>query len=425
MKLRKLVSVAMAGVMTLSLAACGGSGTADTTAAPASTEAAADTTAADAGETEAKEAAPAGGVAKEDLKVGFVFIGDENEGYTAAHYKGAMEMKEALGLSDDQIIVKWNIPEDETAQDAAMDLADQGCQIVFANSFGHESYVIEAAKEYPEVQFCHATGFQAASSGLSNMHNYFTAIYEARYVSGVVAGLKLNQMIEDGTVAKDACKIGYVGAYPYAEVISGYTSFFLGVRSVCPDATMDVKYTNSWASFDLEKEAADALISDGCVLISQHADTTGAPTACEAAGVPCVGYNISMIATAPTQALTSSTNNWGAYVTEAVQHVVDGTEIPVDWCKGFSDGAVLITELNEAAVAPGTKEKVEEVEAKLAAGELHVFDTSTWTVKGETLDTYKKDDGNEYISDGYFHESEFASAPAFDILIDGINTIDN
>ena len=425
MKLRKLVSVAMAGVMTLSLAACGGSGTADTTAAPASTEAAADTTAADAGETEAKEAAPAGGVAKEDLKVGFVFIGDENEGYTAAHYKGAMEMKEALGLADNQIIVKWNIPEDETAQDAAMDLADQGCQIVFANSFGHESYVIEAAKEYPEVQFCHATGFQAASSGLSNMHNYFTAIYEARYVSGVVAGMKLNQMIEDGTVAKDACKIGYVGAYPYAEVISGYTSFFLGVRSVCPDATMEVKYTNSWASFDLEKEAADALISDGCVLISQHADTTGAPTACEAAGVPCVGYNISMIATAPTQALTSSTNNWGAYVTEAVQHVVDGTEIPVDWCKGFSDGAVLITELNEAAVAPGTKEKVEEVEAKLAAGELHVFDTSTWTVEGKTLDSYKKDDGNEYISDGYFHESEFASVPAFDILIDGIKTIDN
>ena len=425
MKLRKLVSVAMAGVMTLSLAACGGSGTADTTAAPASTEAAADTTAADAGETEAKEAAPAGGVAKEDLKVGFVFIGDENEGYTAAHYKGAMEMKEALGLADDQIIVKWNIPEDETAQDAAMDLADQGCQIVFANSFGHESYVIEAAKEYPEVQFCHATGFQAASSGLSNMHNYFTAIYEARYVSGVVAAMKMNQMIEDGTVATDACKIGYVGAYPYAEVISGYTSFFLGVRSVCPDATMEVKYTNSWASFDLEKEAVDALMSDGCVLISQHADTTGAPTACEAAGVPCVGYNISMIATAPTQALTSSTNNWGAYVTEAVQHVVDGTEIPVDWCKGFSDGAVLITELNEAAVAPGTKEKVEEVEAKLAAGELHVFDTSTWTVEGKTLDSYKKDDGNEYISDGYFHESEFASAPAFDILIDGIKTIDN
>lgn len=430
MRLKKAASAALAGVMVLSLAACGSSSE-ETTAAETQAEettAAAETEAAEdaSGEAEETAAATGEGIAPEDLKIGFVYIGDENEGYTAAHYAGAKEMQEALGLSDDQLIVKWNIPEDETAADAAMDLADQGCQIVFANSFGHESYIIEAAKEYPDVQFCHATGFQAASSGLPNMHNYFTSIYEARYVSGVVAGLKLNQMIEDGTITEDTCKIGYVGAYPYAEVISGYTSFFLGVRSVCPSATMEVKYTNSWASFDLEKEAADALISDGCVLISQHADTTGAPTACEAAGVPCVGYNISMIATAPTQALTSASNDWGAYVTFAVQSMIDGTEIPVDWCKGFSDGAVRITELNEAAVAPGTAEKVAEVEAKLASGELHVFDTSTWTVNGETLTTYKKEGSDiEYISDGYFHESEFASAPAFDILIDGITTIDN
>lgn len=426
MKLKKLISVTMAGAMALSLAACGGSGTAETTTAAAGTEttaaAEAETSAADAG----TEAAPqtSGGVAKEDLKVGFIYIGDENEGYTAAHYKGAMDMKAALGLSDDQIIVKWNIPEDETAQDAAMDLADQGCNIVFANSFGHESYVIEAAKEYTDVQFCHATGFQAASSGLPNMHNYFTSVYESRYVSGVVAGLKLNQMIEDGKITEDQAKIGYVGAYPYAEVISGYTSFFLGVRSVCPSASMEVKYTNSWASFDLEKEAADALISDGCVLISQHADTTGAPTACEAAGVPCVGYNISMIATAPATALTSASINWAPYVTYAVQSVIDGTPIEVDWCQGYNEGADCITELNKDVIAPGTEEKVKEVEDALKAGTLHVFDTSTWTVKGETLTTYEKN-GNEYISDGYFHESEFASAPAFDILIDGISTIDN
>lgn len=366
------------------------------------------------------------GIAKEDLKVGVIYIGDENEGYTAAHMKGIDEMEEKLGLDDSQIIEKTLIGEDEGCYDAAADLADQGCQIIFANSFGHETYILEAAGEYPEVQFCHATGTQAASSGLSNMHNYFTNIYEARYVSGVVAGLKLNEMIEDGTVKEDACKMGYVGAFPYAEVISGYTAFYLGAKSVCPSVTMEVKYTNSWASFDLEKECADALISDGCVLISQHADTTGAPTACEAAGVPCVGYNISMIATAPDQALTSASNNWGIYMTYAVQSVLDGTEIPADWCKGFSDGAVLITELNDKAVAPGTKEKVEEVEAKLASGELHVFDTSTWTVNGETLDSYKKDGSDiEYISDGYFHESEFASAPAFDIFIDGIKNIDN
>ena len=362
------------------------------------------------------------GIAKEDLKIGAIYIGDENEGYTAAHMKGIDEMEEKLGLDDSQIIEKTLIGEDEGCYDAAADLADQGCQIIFANSFGHETYILEAAGEYPDVQFCHATGTQAASSGLSNMHNYFTNIYEARYVSGVVAGLKLNQMIEDGTITEDNCKMGYVGAFPYAEVISGYTSFYLGAKSVCPSVTMEVKYTNSWASFDLEKEAADALISDGCVLISQHADTTGAPTACEAAGVPCVGYNISMIATAPDQALTSASNNWGIYMTYAVQSVLDGTEIPADWCKGFSDGAVLITELNDKAVAPGTKEKVEEVEAKLASGKLHVFDTSTFTVDGKEVTTYEKD-GTEYVSDGYFHESEYGSAPAFDVAIDGITSI--
>ncbi len=427
MKLKKLASLALAGLMALSLSACGNNASTTTTGAEKTESQATESANA---ESTAAETASKGGVAKEDLKVGFIYVGDENEGYTAAHYKGAMEMKDALGLSDDQIIIKWNVPEDETCKDAAMDLADQGCNIIFANSFGHESYMMEAAKEYPDVQFCHATGYQAASSGLSNMHNYFTNVYESRYVSGIVAGLKLNQMIEEGKVSKDKdtgwVKIGYVGAYPYAEVISGYTAYFLGVRSVCPEAHMIVKYTNSWASFDLEKEAADALISDGCVLISQHADTTGAPTACEAAGVPVVGYNISMIATAPKTALTSASIDWGPYVTYAVQCVLDGKAIDTDWCQGYKDGANSITELNKDAVAPGTEEKVKEVEDAIKAGTLHVFDTSTFTVEGDKLETYKKDGSDvEYIADGYFHESEHGSAPAFDILIDGIETIDN
>lgn len=361
-------------------------------------------------------------VAPEDLKIGAIYIGDENEGYTAAHMAGIDEMQKALGLDDSQIIEKTLIGEDEACADAAYDLADQGCQIIFANSFGHETYILEAAAEYPDVEFCHATGYQASTSGLANMHNYFTSIYESRYVSGVVAGMKLNEMVEEGTLTEEQLKVGYVGAFPYAEVISGYTSFFLGVRSVCPQATMEVKYTNSWASFDLEKECAEALIADGCVLISQHADTTGAPTACEAAGVPCVGYNISMIETAPTQALTSASINWGPYYTYAVQSVIDGTAIETDWCRGFAEGADKITELNEGVVAEGTAEKVAEVEAAIIDGSLKVFDTSTWTVDGETLDTYVKND-IEYISDGYFHESEFASAPAFDIAIDGITSI--
>lgn len=389
MKIRKLLAVAMTAAMAAALAAV-----------PASAE----------------------GVAKEDIKVGAIYVGDENEGYTEAHMKGIDDMIEALGLDESQVIEKTLIGEDEACADAAFDLADQGCQIIFANSFGHESYMLEAAAEYPDVQFCHATGYQAASSGLANMHNYFTSVYESRYVSGVVAGMKLNEMIEDGTITEEQAKVGYVGAYPYAEVISGYTSFFLGVRSVCPAAVMEVKYTNSWASFDLEKECAEALVADGCVLISQHADTTGAPTACEAAGVPVVGYNVSMIETAPTQALTSASINWGPYYTYAVQSIIDGTEIAVDWCEGFSEGANRITELNEAAIAEGTEEKVEEVEAAIIDGSLKVFDTSTWTVDGETLDTYEKN-GIEYISDGYFHESEYGSAPAFDIVIDGITSI--
>ena len=390
--MKKLLALLMAGTMTASLAVCGVS---------------------------AEETA---GVALEDLKVGVIYIGDENEGYTAAHMTGIDEMAASLGLEDSQVIEKTLIGEDEGCMDAACDLADQGCQIIFANSFGHETYMLEAAAEYPEVQFCHATGYQAASSGLANMHNYFTSVYESRYVSGVVAGMKVNEMIADGKITEDQALLGYVGAYPYAEVISGYTSFYLGAKSVCPSVTMEVKYTNSWASFDLEKECAEALIADGCVLISQHADTTGAPTACEAAGVPVVGYNVSMIETAPTQALTSASINWGPYYTYAVQCVLDGTAIDTDWCQGYSDGADKITELNEAAIAEGTVEKVAEVEAAIKDGSLKVFDTSAWTVNGETLDTYEKN-GIEYISDGYFHESEYGSAPAFDIQIDGISSI--
>ena len=368
------------------------------------------------------------GAADSDFKVGIMYIGDENEGYTAAHMAGIDGMMENLGLDDSQVIEKTNIPEDESAYDAAVDLAEQGCDIIFANSCGQESYVIQAAPEYPDIQFCHATGYQAASSGLPNMHNYFTNIYESRYVSGVVAGLKLNEMIDNGTITEDKCKVGYVGAYPYAEVISGFTSFFLGIRSVCPSATMEVKYTNSWADMSAEAEVANALIADGCVLISQHADTTGAPSACEAAGVPCVGYNVSMISVAPNTALTSASIDWSVYYTYAVKCAMDGEEIETDWCRGFAEGADKLTELNDKVVAEGTAEKVKEVEDQIIDGSLHVFDTSTFTVGGKSLEDAIAEGGEyadyaDYVSDGYFHESELASAPSFAIIIDGITSI--
>ena len=366
--------------------------------------------------------------AADDFKVGVIYIGDENEGYTAAHMEGIDGMMENLGLDASQVIEKTNIPEDESAYDAAADLAEQGCDIIFANSFGHESYIIQAATDYPDIEFCHATGYQAASSGLPNMHNYFTAIYESRYVSGVVAGLKLNEMIANGDITEDECKVGYVGAYPYAEVISGFTSFYLGVRSVCPSATMEVKYTNSWADMSAEAEVANALIADGCVLISQHADTTGAPSACEAAGVPCVGYNVSMISVAPNTALTSASIDWSVYYTYATECAMNGEAIDTDWCHGFADGADKLTELNENVIAEGTEEKVKEVEAAIIDGSTHVFDTSTFTVDGKSLEDAIAEGGEyadyaDYVSDGYFHESELASAPSFAIIIDGITSI--
>ena len=372
-------------------------------------------------------AADAEGIAAENLKVGAIYIGDENEGYTAAHMAGIDEMMETFGLEESQVIEKTLIGEDETCYDAAADLADQGCQIIFGTSFGHETYLIQAAGEFPDVQFCHATGYQAASSGLDNMHNYFDAIYEARYVSGVVAGMKLNEMIENGDITADQAKIGYVGAFPYAAVISGFTSFYLGAKSVCESVTMEVQYTNSWADMTAEGEVANQLIADNCVLISQHADTTGAPSACETAGVPCVGYNVDMTSVAPDAALTSPTNNWGVYYTYAVQCVLDGKAIDTDWCKGFSEDAVRITPVNEAVAAEGTDAKVEEVEAALKDGSLHVFDTSKFTVNGSSLEDLIAEGGDyakyaDYVSDGYYHESELASAPSFDIIIDGITS---
>lgn len=353
------------------------------------------------------------------LKVGIIYVGDENEGYTAAHMTGIDEMMKEYGLSEEQVIEKTNISEDESCYDAAADLAESGCDIVFANSFGHEDYLIRAASEYPEVTFCHATGYQAASSELSNIHNYFDNIYEARYVSGVVAGLKIKEMIDAGQITKDEALIGYVGAYPYAEVVSGYTAFYLGAKSIVDTVKMEVRYTNSWADAALEGETATSLIADGCILISQHADTTGAPSVCETAGVPVVGYNVDMTSVAPHTALTSPTNDWGVYYKYAIGCLLNNEAIATDWCQGYAQDSVGITPLGSACAA-GTQEKVDEVIAAIKDGSLHVFNTSTFTVDGKVLDSWKSESGTEYISDGYFHESEYGSAPAFLIKIDGI-----
>lgn len=377
-------------------------------------------------------------IAKEDVKIGLICLHDENMGYDANFIDCMKEAVENLGLDESQLIVKTNVPESQEAYDAAADLADMGCQYVFADSFGHEDYIIQAASEFPEVQFSHATGTKAQSAGLENYHNAFASIYQGRFAAGVAAGLKLNEMIAEGKITEDQAVVGYVGAFPYAEVISGYTSTFLGIRYVCPSATMTVKFTNSWGDQALEQEAASAMISKGAVLMSEHADTVGAPTACEENGVPNVGYNIDFNAVAPKTSLVSSKINWTPYMQMAIEKVMAGESFGNDLCFTMAENAVELTELNPHVAAEGTIEKVQEVLEKLASGELQVFDTSTFTVNGMTAeeyvqtDDYLQDTANGgfnaavhqiaagYVTDGYFHESEFQSAPYFDLPVDGI-----
>lgn len=369
-------------------------------------------------------------VDKADFKIGLICLHDENSTYDNNFIQALKEVQKELGLTNDQVMIKTNIPEGAECYDAAAELADAGCNIIFADSFGHESYMIQAAEEFTDVQFCHATGTKAQIKLLPNFHNAFASIYEGRYLAGVAAGLKLNEMIANGKITEDKAVMGYVGAFNYAEVVSGLTSFFLGARSVCPSVTMKVTYTESWFDIAKEKEAALKLIDDGCVLISQHADSEGAPKACEEKGVPNVAYNINTISMGPNTALISSKIDWAPYFKMIIETAFEGGTIPSDWCGTLETGSVALTELNTAVAAAGTQEKLDEVKKQLMDGTVKVFDTNNFTKDGKKLDTYLADvvdlgdynPDSEAIVDGVFAESSKRSAPYFDIkYIDGIS----
>lgn len=366
------------------------------------------------------------------IKVGFIFLHDENSTYDLNFMNAAEAACKNLGLDESQYVFKKNIPEDQKCYDAAAELAEEGCNIIFADSFGHEPFIIEAAKEFPNVQFCHSTGTLAHTEKLANYHNAFASIYEGRYLAGIAAGLKLNEMIANGDFTADEAKMGYVGAFTYAEVMSGYTSFFLGARSVCPTVTMDVTFTGSWYDETAEKEAANTLIKKGCKLISQHADSMGAPTACETAGVPNVSYNGSTESACPNTFIVSSRIDWTPYYEYAIKAVMNGETIDTDWTGTLKTGSVVLTDVNEKAAAAGTAEAIAEAKAKLEDGSLNVFDTATFTVEGKKLDSYMADvdtdkdytKDTEVVENGVFYESKFRSAPYFDVMIDGINLLD-
>ena len=364
-----------------------------------------------------------------NIKVGFICLHDENSTYDLNFINAAKAACEKLGIKD--YVIKTNIPEGQECYDTAADMADNGCKVIFADSFGHEDYMIMAAKEYPDVQFCHSTGTKAHTENLPNYHNAFAAIYEGRYLAGIAAGMKLKAMLDEGKITEDQLKIGYVGAFTYAEVVSGYTSFFLGVRSIVPQVTMEVTFTGSWYDETAEKEGAMKLINNGCVLISQHADSMGAPSACESMGVPNVSYNGSTVKVGPNTYIISSRINWEPYYEYAIKAAAEGKAIDTDWTGTIETGSVELTELNTAVAADGTQEAIDAAIAAMKAGTLHVFATDAFTKDGANLTSYLADvdtdeaftPDTEVIKDGYFHESEFRSAPYFDIQIDGITLL--
>ncbi|WP_191397485.1 BMP family ABC transporter substrate-binding protein [Flavonifractor sp. An306] len=417
---KRLLALLLAGSMTFGLAACGngdqGSAESPAGTTPAGTE--------------------TGGEAAKTVKVGLICIGDENDqGYTYNFIRGKEAVTEALaakGITVDWE-VKYNVGEDSSCEEANIELAEAGCDLIINNSFGFEPYMLKVAPDYPEIEFISCTNQASAVDELENTHNAFANIYEGRYLAGVVAGMKMQEMIDNGEITADQAVIGYVGAYSFAEVISGFTAYYLGAKSVCPSVTMKVQFVGSWSDATLEGNAAQALCDAGCVMISQHSDNTTPATAAQNAGAFHTGYNNDMIAVAPEASLIGTRIDWSVYFEYAIEAVANGESFEQDWCHGMDEGAVVMTPLNEEIAAAGTADKLAEVEEQLRSGALQVFDTSTFTVEGAELTTCMAldtdgdfvADSEEAVFDGAFHESYFQSAPYFTVQIDGIEWLNS
>ena len=422
--MKKALATLLAASMVFSLAACGSSSTADTTAAAEESS--------EAGE--ASESTEATGETT-DVKVGMVCIGNDNMAYDRNFYMAADAAKEELAKKG--INVEWvytyDHPEGDVVAADCEELADAGCAAVILNSYGMEPAMLTVAADYPDTVFCSLTNEASRSDSLENTVNAFPSIYEGRYLAGIAAGMKLNEMIANGDITEDQAVMGYVGAYTYSEVVSGYTAFYLGAKSVCPSVTMLVEFIGSWGDPAVEAQTAQDLIDRGAVLISQHSDATTPATTAQENGVYSVGYNISMIDVAPESSIISSRIDWTNYFVYVIETIVNGGKVDQDYMQhGVADGDIVLTELNDKIAAEGTAEAIAEAEEKIKSGELHVFDTSTFKVDGKTLESSlidmdadfdASDDETDAVSDGYYHESYYKSAPSFSEKIDGITLV--
>ena len=365
--------------------------------------------------------------------VGMVCIGNAEMAYDRNFYNAADAAKEIL--ADKGINIEWKYtydhPEGDPVAADCTEFGEDGAIAVFLNSYGMENAMLTVAGDYPETVFASLTNEGSKSDDLDNTVNAFPSIFEGRYLTGIAAGMKLNEMIENGEITEDEAVLGYVGAYTYAEVVSGYTSFYLGAKSVCPSAKMLVEFIGSWGDPAMEATTAEHLIDQGAVVISQHSDSTTPATKCQEKGVYHIGYNIDMSDVAPEASIVSSTIDWTNYFVYVIETIVNGGTVDQDYMNhGIKEGDIKLTALNEEVAAAGTAEAIEAAKQDIVDGKLHVFDTSTFTVGGkEVTEAYldmnadfTPDDVNA-ISDGYYHESVYKSAPNFDLRIDGITLV--
>ncbi len=427
--MKKLLAMLLAAAMVFTLAACGNGdqGSADSPAPETQSQ---------APESQTPETPEGGETAAKTVKVGLICIGDENDqGYTYNFIRGQEAATEALAAKGINVEwkIKWNIGEDSSCEEANIELAEEGCDLIINNSFGFEPYMLKVAPDYPKIEFISCTNQASWGDDLENTHNAFANIYEGRYLAGVAAGMKLQEMIDNGEITADQAVIGYVGAYSFAEVISGFTAYYLGAKSVCPSVTMKVQFVGSWSNATEEGNAAAALCDQGCIMISQHSDNTSPATTAQSKGAFHTGYNNDMTGVAPDASIIGTRIDWSVYFEYAIEAVANGETFDQDWCHGMDEGAVVMTTLNEAIAAEGTAEKLAEVEEAIRTGELQVFDTSTFTVDGaELTQAFALDtdgdfvaDSEEAVFDGAFHESYFQSAPYFTVEIDGIEWLNS
>ena len=362
----------------------------------------------------------------ENLTVGFIYDNDEIIPYTYNFMLAKNELEKEYG-DRVKVYVKSNVL-DTVMEEPVRDLAQDGCDIIFTNTYSTQFK--QLALQYPDIQFCQ-TSFSTEDTSFSpaNYHTFNGLIYQGRYVSGVAAGMKLRQLIDEGVLTTEQAIVGCVGAFPSAEVISGYTAFLLGVRSIVPEATMRVIYTGTWNSYSKEKACAKALIDAGCVVITQHTDTTAPAVACEEAAeekqVYHISYNQSMIDVASESSLTGACINWSPYILGAVEALMNGQEIEKyvkgsihgnDIGAGFDRGWVKMLELNDAIIAPGTQERINKTIDALRKGKIDVF-------KGDYQGVNPDDPTDTCNLIGGYTENRLSSAPSFHYVLQDIVTV--